>query len=91
MPQPSPYDLVNLFVGTGGFGFGVGGINPGPQVPFGKVPFGNRLHFTSPSSRIHNHISGLVRVGPDTSPLCGVEGPQFEHFGGYVRKNPTYS
>ncbi|EDQ85421.1 uncharacterized protein MONBRDRAFT_29317 [Monosiga brevicollis MX1] len=32
-----PTDLVDLYIGTGGFGFGVGGNPPGPQVPFGNM------------------------------------------------------
>jgi putative alpha-1,2-mannosidase len=38
-----PYDplpLVDVFVGTGGAGFGVGSINPGPRRPFGMVHVG---------------------------------------------------
>ena len=33
--QISP--LVNTFIGTGGFGYGVGGSPPGAQVPFGAM------------------------------------------------------
>ncbi len=29
-------EIVDTRIGTGGFGFGVGSVNPGPQVPFGR-------------------------------------------------------
>lgn len=32
-----PLDLVDLYIGTGGDGFGVGGSPPGAQLPFGMV------------------------------------------------------
>lgn len=33
-------DLIDTRIGSGGFGFGVGGVNPGPQVPYGAVKLG---------------------------------------------------
>jgi len=30
-------DEVNVFIGTGGFGFGVGSTYPGAKIPFGMV------------------------------------------------------
>jgi predicted alpha-1,2-mannosidase len=34
------YDLVNPFIGTGGFAYGYGGINPGAQLPFSPMRLG---------------------------------------------------
>ncbi len=42
-PPPGPVDLLPLvdpFVGTGGDGFGVGSLNPGPGTPFGQARLG---------------------------------------------------
>lgn len=42
-PRPSrgqsldPASYVDLAISTGGFGFGVGGDPPGPQIPFGAI------------------------------------------------------
>lgn len=36
----SPWDSVDTRISSGGFGFGVGGVNPGPQVPFGACRLG---------------------------------------------------
>ena len=33
-------DLVDTRIGGGGAGYGDGGINPGPQVPFGAMRLG---------------------------------------------------
>ena len=36
----NPIDAVNVFIGTGGDGFGIGSNNPGAQVPFGALRLG---------------------------------------------------
>jgi putative alpha-1,2-mannosidase len=36
----SQYDLVNNFIGTGGFGYGSGAVNPGVQYPHGPLRLG---------------------------------------------------
>lgn len=36
----SALDFVDPFIGTGGFGFGAVGINPGAQLPFGTLRLG---------------------------------------------------
>lgn len=36
----SSWNLVDTRISSGGFGFGVGGVNPGPQVPFGACRLG---------------------------------------------------
>lgn len=38
--QAGLVDLVDTRIGTGGVGFGIGSINPGPQVPFGSMRLG---------------------------------------------------
>jgi predicted alpha-1,2-mannosidase len=35
-----PLAECNLRIGTGGLGYGIGGLSPGPQVPFGLVRLG---------------------------------------------------
>ncbi|MCP4867782.1 MAG: glycoside hydrolase family 92 protein [Proteobacteria bacterium] len=38
LPAPDPiHDEVDVFVGTGGRGFGVGSTYPGPRMPFGMI------------------------------------------------------
>ncbi len=34
---PEPVDLVNMFMGTGGLGYGAAHLHPGPQMPNGMV------------------------------------------------------
>lgn len=41
LPDPAPiHDEVDVFVGTGGRGFGVGSTYPGPVLPFGMIQAG---------------------------------------------------
>ncbi|MDP8223892.1 MAG: GH92 family glycosyl hydrolase [Candidatus Lernaella stagnicola] len=36
-PLPEPIDLVDMFTGTGGVGYGAAQLHPGPQMPNGMV------------------------------------------------------
>lgn len=47
---------VNPFIGIGGYGFGVGGINPGVQVPFGACRAGPDTY--GPLYIEFNHFGG---------------------------------
>jgi len=40
MTGDDPLSLVDPLIGSGGEGFGAGGLNPGPQVPFGSMRLG---------------------------------------------------
>lgn len=44
------WSAVDTRLGTGGFGFGVGGINPGVQVPFGALRLGPDTSLTATES-----------------------------------------
>jgi putative alpha-1,2-mannosidase len=37
---PNPASLVSTLVGSGGVGYGIGSLNPGPQYPFGAMRVG---------------------------------------------------
>jgi putative alpha-1,2-mannosidase len=39
---------VDTLIGTGGAGFGIGSINPGPQVPFGAMRLGPDTIYVDP-------------------------------------------
>ena len=36
----APVDYVSTFIGSGGAGYGIGSINPGPQFPYGAMRLG---------------------------------------------------
>ena len=38
--MPTLFDFIDPLIGSGGAGFGAGGINPGAQVPFGSLRLG---------------------------------------------------
>lgn len=76
-----PLDFVDTRIGTGGFGFGVGGDNPGPQGLLVSSDF-RRFCFVFVSFPIYTRPVPYAscRLGPDTS--LDTTWFYFTHFGG---------
>jgi putative alpha-1,2-mannosidase len=55
------YDLVNPFIGTGGFGYGYGGLNPAAQLPHGPLRLGPDTMTTTIDLHFQ-HFSGYYYV-----------------------------